>query len=165
MSSAAHLIVLDTNALLDWLVFKDPAMTPVAQGIHSGALRWLACPQMQREWQFVWPRTCFARWQPDAALAEAAFTHATMVDDPPRGPMRCKDPDDQVFIDLALHGRAQWLLSKDAALLKLARRAQACGVQILRPQAWGTAYQDARTDGAAHAAHSLERTAPSALSI
>lgn len=140
MSATAHVIVLDTNALLDWLVFRDPAMTPVAQGIHSGALRWLACPQMQREWQFVWPRASFARWQPDPRVTEAAFAQAVMVDDPPRGPMRCKDPDDQVFIDLALHNQARWLLSKDAALLRLARRARCSGVAILPPQAWHAAY-------------------------
>jgi predicted nucleic acid-binding protein len=59
------------------------------------------------------------------------FQHATFVDEPPRCSLRCKDPDDQVFIDLAVHVGARWLFSKDAALLKLARRAQKFhGVQV-----------------------------------
>jgi len=59
-----------------------------------------------------------------------------MVDEPPRGPLRCKDPDDQVFIDLALHLNAQWLFTKDAALLKLAKRARLRGTQVLSLQQW-----------------------------
>ena len=131
------IIVLDTNALLDWWVFKDPAAQPIAQAIAQGHLRWLACAQMAREWSLVWPRPCFARWSPDPALAEAAFTLATMVEAPPRGPMRSRDPDDQVFIDLALHVGARWLLSKDHALLRLARRARRDAALIIEPlQAW-----------------------------
>jgi predicted nucleic acid-binding protein len=59
-----------------------------------------------------------------------------MVDEPPRGPLRCKDPDDQVFIDLALHVGARWLFTKDAALLKLARRARQRGVGVTSLQQW-----------------------------
>jgi predicted nucleic acid-binding protein len=50
--------------------------------------------------------------------------------------MRCTDPDDQVFIDLALACKARWLLSKDRALLKLARRARALGLSIQPPASW-----------------------------
>lgn len=35
----------------------------------------------------------------------------------------CSDPDDQVFLDLAVTRGATFLLSRDRALLKLARRA------------------------------------------
>ncbi|MFT3859256.1 MAG: PIN domain-containing protein [Aquabacterium sp.] len=69
-------------------------------------------------------------------LTIPVFQHAEMVDEPPRGPLRCKDPDDQVFIDLALHVGAAWLFSKDAALLKLARRARARGIEVTSLQAW-----------------------------
>lgn len=130
------IVVLDTNALLDWRVFKDPASQPLAQALMAGRLRWLACPSMQTEWNHVWPRPVFGRWQPDAGFTTTVFQHAEMVDEPPRGPLRCKDPDDQVFIDLALHVGARWLLSKDGALLKLARRARQREVQVLTLQAW-----------------------------
>ncbi|TAK75163.1 MAG: PIN domain-containing protein [Aquabacterium sp.] len=133
---APLVVVLDTNTLLDWHVFRDPAMHPIADGIRSGRLRWLACPAMQREWGLVWPRPGFARWRPDPLTNEAAFGCAEMVADPPRGPMRCTDPDDQVFIDLALACKARWLLSKDRALLKLARRARALGLSIQPPASW-----------------------------
>jgi predicted nucleic acid-binding protein len=34
----------------------------------------------------------------------------------------CKDPDDQKFLEVARDGGAQWLVTSDKALLKLARR-------------------------------------------
>ena len=43
--------------------------------------------------------------------------------------MRCRDPDDQIFIDLAVQLRAT-LLSKDARVLGLARRLQPLGVTL-----------------------------------
>jgi predicted nucleic acid-binding protein len=136
MTDAPPIVILDTNALLDWRVFKDPAATPVVEGILSGALRWLACPSMEQEWHQVWPRSAFARWQPDPMLTLTVFQHAEFVDEPPRGPLRCKDPDDQVFIDLALHTQARWLFTKDAALLKLARRARLLGTEVTSLQRW-----------------------------
>lgn len=131
------IVILDTNALLDWRVFKDPAAHPIAEGILSGRLRWLACPSMEQEWHQVWPRSCFKGWQPDPMMTLTVFRHATFVDEPPRGPLRCKDPDDQVFIDLALHVGAGWLFSKDAALLKLARRARKLtGLEVMQLTQW-----------------------------
>lgn len=129
------IVILDTNALLDWRVFKDPAAHPIAEAIVSGRMRWLACPSMEQEWHQVWPRSYLKAWQPDPMLTLTVFQHAEFVDEPPRGPYRCKDPDDQVFIDLALHVGASWLFSKDAALLKLARRARPHGLQIMSLQA------------------------------
>jgi predicted nucleic acid-binding protein len=136
LAALVPIVILDTNALLDWRVFKDPAAQAIAQGIADGKLRWLACPSMEKEWHQVWPRSVFKRWQPDPALTIPVFAQAEMVEEPPRGPLRCKDPDDQVFIDLALHVGATWLFSKDAALLKLARRARTQGVQVLSLPAW-----------------------------
>ena len=43
--------------------------------------------------------------------------------------VRCRDPDDQMFIDLAVAHRAQ-LLSKDALVLRLARRLRPLGVVV-----------------------------------
>ena len=133
---ARPIVILDTNALLDWRVFKDPAARPVAAAVTAGDVRWLASPAMAQEWAQVWPRSAFSRWQPDPALTTTVYAHAEMVTEPPRGPLKCKDPDDQVFIDLALHVGARWLFTKDAALLKLARRARQRGVGIISLQQW-----------------------------
>jgi predicted nucleic acid-binding protein len=49
-----------------------------------------------------------------------------------RAPVRCRDPDDQIFIDLAVAHRAE-LLSKDALVLRLRKRLAALGV-LVAPQ-------------------------------
>jgi len=50
-------------------------------------------------------------------------------------PLACTDLSDQKFLDLAHTARADWLVTKDKALLKLARRARALGLQIVEPGA------------------------------
>jgi predicted nucleic acid-binding protein len=53
-----------------------------------------------------------------------------LADTPPRAPCVCKDPDDQVFIDLAVAQRAR-LISKDRAVLTMRKRLAAQGVTVL----------------------------------
>ena len=49
----------------------------------------------------------------------------------------CRDPDDQKFLELAQASGAQWLISKDRDLLKLARRTRKAGLfLILKPEQW-----------------------------
>ncbi|MBA3599114.1 MAG: PIN domain-containing protein [Methylibium sp.] len=132
--------VLDTNTVLDWLVFRDPATSLLAEQIESGALVWRTTPAMRREFEQVLPRACFAPWQPDAAAVAATWDRLASTDseEPPRGLLLCGDPDDQVFIDLAIHRGCTWLISRDRALLRLARRAAAWRVSVLTPRSWHT---------------------------
>jgi hypothetical protein len=48
-------IVLDTNVVLDWLLFDDPSVEDLACAIQDDAIRWLACPQMRAELDPRWP--------------------------------------------------------------------------------------------------------------
>lgn len=140
MPPARPLAVLDTNVVLDWLLFRDPGVQPLAEAVACGALRWAACPAMRTELAQVLARPALARWKPDAATLLAAFDrHALPHADPrprPMPPLRPSDADDQVFVDLALACGARWLLSHDRGLLKLAGRARAHGLAILRPADW-----------------------------
>jgi predicted nucleic acid-binding protein len=47
----------------------------------------------------------------------------------------CRDPDDQKFLEAALNSRADFLLTKDRALLDLARRV--APLRIMTPEAVG----------------------------
>lgn len=130
--------VLDTNTVLDWLVFRDPTALALADEIEAGRLAWVASPAMRREFDQVLPRAALARWSPDAAAAAATWArHARLQPTEPRpGPLNCRDPDDQVFIDLALQARCTWLVTRDRALLALGRRAAAWGLTILEARHW-----------------------------
>jgi uncharacterized protein len=132
-------LVLDTNTLLDWLVFGNPGMTPIGAAVQRGAVIWLACPRMREELARTLTYVDLAKWQPDAGLVLSTFDrHAQIRPAPPPSPprLRCTDSDDQVFIDLALATGARWLLTHDRALLKLARHAAPLGVLVQKPQAW-----------------------------
>ncbi len=129
-------IVFDTNVLLDFWVFEDPRALPLRVALETGRLHaWRSGPCVD-ELSDVLSRPRFAlsnerrctilrQWdrlaQPCASVGAAPFT--------------CTDPADQKFLDLAHTTQAGWLVTKDRALLKLARRARAGGLQIVEPVA------------------------------
>jgi putative PIN family toxin of toxin-antitoxin system len=119
-------IVLDTNVVLDLLVFDDPATPALQQALDAGQLQWIATPVMREElarvlaYPHIVGRLDYYRLSAGDVLA--AFDRQTqIVEVAPRAAMHCKDPDDQKFIDLAVAHRAA-LLSKDHAVLKLRKR-------------------------------------------
>jgi putative PIN family toxin of toxin-antitoxin system len=126
------MIVLDTNIVLDLLVFKDPATLPLQQALQARRLRWIATAAMREElsrvlaYPQIVPRLAYYQLGADAVLA-AFDRQALRVETAPRVAVVCKDPDDQKFIDLAVAHRAR-LLSKDHAVLRLRKRLQALGV-------------------------------------
>jgi putative PIN family toxin of toxin-antitoxin system len=132
------IIVVDTQVVMDWLVFKEPRVQSLATALQSGALRWLVTPAMRDEIRHVLGRGVAARYAPDLALIEASFdAHAEAAEATAPSPrLVCRDPDDQKFIDLALARQARWLVSRDKALLTLAKRAKPRGLVILKPELW-----------------------------
>jgi putative PIN family toxin of toxin-antitoxin system len=135
-------VVLDTNVVLDWLLFQDAACSRLSSMLLDGQLHWHATASMRSELASVLPRRQFQRWAPDCEHILSVFDRLTnLCPQPPcaAGPtakLRCRDPDDQKFIDLAVAVGARWLLSKDRALLTLARPAGVHGVQVLTPTQW-----------------------------
>lgn len=119
-------LVLDTNIVLDLLVFNDPAMASVRQCLQDGSLRWLATRPMHDELERVlaYPqiakRVAFYDLTP-AQVLQAYGEQVQWQEIAPRVSAVCKDPDDQKFIDLAATCQAV-LLSKDKAVLCMRKR-------------------------------------------
>lgn len=135
----APAVVLDTNTVLDWLVFEDTSVAAVVAAIEGGQLRWLACGEMRDELVRTLAYRSLARWNPDSERTLSIFDrYVEPVAQPSPAPLnlRCSDPDDQVFIDLALEHRARWLLTHDRALLRLAKRARIRGLCITQARHW-----------------------------
>jgi putative PIN family toxin of toxin-antitoxin system len=131
-------IVLDTNFVLDWLVFRDATAQPLVSAIQQGSVQWIACASMRTELARTLSYDNLSRWAPDRDQALAIFdAHALVLAEPATLPsLRCSDPDDQVFLDLAAAAGARWLLTHDRALLRLARRARSMGVTVVQPKLW-----------------------------
>jgi len=134
-------IVLDTNVVLDWLLFNDPRSVPVVAAIVQRQVRWIATRAMREELATVLRRGLAATRGADvSSVLDAWDAHAEPCDAPAHcaGPiqLRCSDPDDQVFIDLAHAAGARWLLSRDRAVLRLTRSAATLGLVIAKPEDW-----------------------------
>lgn len=150
MPAAAADVVLDTNTLLDLLLFDDPRARPLGLALQTGRLRALATQPMFDELADVLLRPFVAGWSVDGptvaaraqGLCRLVEPRPTTVDPAPR----CADADDQKFIDLAWAWPARWLISRDRALLDLARPALARGLHITTPAGWA-AVMDGQSTG------------------
>lgn len=127
-------IVLDTNIVLDLFVFRDPATVFLQSALESGTCQWVASQPMRDELERVLaypqivPRLVFYRLTAADVLAQFdQFTQVVPI--APKASVTCKDADDQKFIDLAVAHKSQ-LLSKDAAVLCMAKRLLALGVEV-----------------------------------
>ncbi|WP_414442622.1 putative toxin-antitoxin system toxin component, PIN family [Burkholderia sp. 22PA0106] len=134
-------VVLDSNVWIDILVFDDPATRPIRTALENGTLVALIDARCLRELERVLDYPQFAPRQIDKPVALAAVvrltqqvdTSAPLPDDALPLP-KCRDRDDQKFLDLARAVEADWLVSKDRDLLKLSRRTERdFGFRILQP--------------------------------
>ena len=128
-------LVIDTNVVLDLLVFGDPRVRPLSEGLQAGRLCWIATGAMREElarvlgYPKIAARVAFHRG--DAAQVLADFDrHVELVDAPAKAPVTCGDPDDQKFIDLAVAHRCM-LLSKDDEVLRMKKRLERLQVRTM----------------------------------
>ena len=131
--------VLDTNAVLDWLVFDGPVARPMKEAILDGRLIPLTNTACFAELERV---LSYAKLRVETPRREAvltAYRNTALWIEPslpasgtPQKIPRCRDPDDQKFLELAVTGRAAYLISRDARVLGTARRMEAAfGVRVL----------------------------------
>ena len=133
-------LVLDTNVVLDWLLFADPRVAPLAAAVTSGRVRWIASAAMRAELDRVLKRGIASRPGHATDTVVRAFDRWAADVEPASAPtprsLRCSDEDDQMFVDLALQARASALISRDRAVLRLARAAKSLGLAIVVPERW-----------------------------
>ena len=129
-------LVLDTNVVLDLFHWGNLDAVPIMDALKAGRIiccvdertldelsRVLTYPQLK-----LTPEMQQTRYATYAALVEWVSEGEA-----PRLP-RCKDRDDQKFLELAARANADFLVSKDKALLRLKGRTT-LGFQILQPAA------------------------------
>lgn len=118
-------LVLDTNVVLDLLHFLDATVLPIRQAIESRRAQCYASPSTLAEFNRV---LSYPELDLDASAQASLMTQYqswinnahTVVNVNPKLP-RCADPDDQMFLELAASVAADFLISKDKALLALKR--------------------------------------------
>ena len=129
-------LVIDTNIALDVLVFEDPSTQALREVLAQRQCRWLITQSMLDEarrvlgYPLIAKRLASRELDADGVMARWHGL-STLVDPAPKAAYTCKDADDQKFIDLAVQHSCV-LLSKDAAVLCMARRLQRVGAQVAR---------------------------------
>lgn len=130
------LAVLDTNVVLDLFVWDNPAAEPLRETIRQGHLRCLADPDCLAELARVltYPKLGLAPADQQAIHADYCALCTVVPNQPPAhaSPIlpRCSDRDDQKFLALAFRAQADYLLTRDNALLKMAKRMRKFAPQL-----------------------------------
>lgn len=130
-------MVIDTNSVLDLWVFQDAGARGLLHAVTERRLHWIATSAMRDElarvldYPLIAARLDATALKPWHVLAQFD-AWATLEATPTPCPVRCRDVDDQMFINLAAHHGAV-LVSKDARVLELRRRLAPLGVDLLRP--------------------------------
>lgn len=144
LSAPCATVVLDTNAWLDLLVFDDPALrgveTLVAGGQLTVAIDARALAELERV--LAYPALTL---DPHAQRVhrDRVLRIAEAIEVPVLALPRCRDPDDQMFLEIAVAARARWLVTRDAELLRMASRMRrGYDVTILAPAPWRDAVAD-----------------------
>jgi len=141
-------IVLDTNVCLDLFVFRDARWHALLLALRDGGLEAVTRADCREEWQAVLkyshlPLDEHSRRQ--AALEfDALIGCVDVTEIRPRMETRlpvCTDRDDQKFLEIARDSDAHMLITKDKALLTLAKRVAHAGLfRIMTPELWTLHY-------------------------
>ena len=118
-------LVLDTNVWLDWLVFKDAGLEPLRKAHAAGKVEVVIDDVCEAELQRVLAYD-LGKYRLDVEGQHLCLSRmkqlSRKVKSEPASLPRCADPDDQKFLELAASAKAEALVTKDRALLDLARR-------------------------------------------
>ncbi len=137
-------VVLDTNVVLDLLLFRDPRVLPLEAAQADGRVQMLSDGECSEELRQVLIRPLFKL---DSLAQEAMLLAyrrliqecgAQATERPrqerPRQLPKCRDRDDQKFLELAWRAGAS-LLTRDKDLLKMRGAcARAGGLVICEPE-------------------------------
>ena len=133
-------VVIDTNVLLDFWVFADTRARALHDALLAGRVQAARSDATDAELIEVLARPAFdcararradgfqadlQRWR-NRAQYVARIVPCSLL---------CSDRADQKFLDLAISVAAHALISKDRALLKLARKAKGLNLAVVPPEA------------------------------
>jgi len=133
-------IVLDTNVCLDLFVFHDPRWASLLAALESGSVQAVTRADCRAEYLAVLHYPHLPLDDSSRPQAQARFDALIQVVAPNSRALQlpnCSDRDDQKFLEVARDAGASILVSKDKAVLKLARRTARDGLfRIMTPEAW-----------------------------
>ncbi|RJF98596.1 putative toxin-antitoxin system toxin component, PIN family [Noviherbaspirillum saxi] len=142
-------IVIDTNVCLDLFVFHDSRWAQLLAALNAGDIEAVTRSDCRTEWLKVLEYRHLPLNDELRPEVIAAFDRLITCLPADFSSVRaeillpvCTDPDDQKFLELARDAGAATLITKDKALLKLARRTARAGMfQIMQPEKWTASWE------------------------
>lgn len=131
-------VVFDTNVLLSLFAFAGARFAALRDAIDAGRVVCVTRLDCFEEFRRIVASSVIELT--DEARAEALARYearAQSFDGPPRALAlpRCRDPDDQKFLELARDAEAAWVITLDRALLGVAPQMQhAANVRVAVPR-------------------------------
>ena len=125
--------MLDTNVILDLLVFKDPSTEPIRLMLDAKIVDAVRSEASMLELVDVIQRPIFKLSQQEQEMILQAWEGVTRLLENTAiesAPFICRDLDDQIFLDMAYSIRPAVLFSKDLRVLELRVSAKGHGVEI-----------------------------------
>ena len=137
-------IVIDTNVCLDLFVFHDARWHMLLSALKNGTVEAVTRADCRMEWLAVLEYRHLPLNDESRPVAVASFDALIHCLEPstltPRADIPlpvCSDRDDQKFLELARDASAHTLITKDKALLKLAKRTARAGLfNVVSPDRW-----------------------------
>ena len=126
-------LVLDTNVILDLLVFKDPSTEPIRLMLDAKIVDAVRSEASMLELVDVIQRPIFKLSQQEQEMILQAWEGVTRLLENTAiesAPFICRDLDDQIFLDMAYSIRPAVLFSKDLRVFELRVSAKGHGVEI-----------------------------------
>ena len=133
MTNIKPRLVLDTNVILDLLVFKDPSTEPIRLMLDAKIVDAVRSEASMLELVDVIQRPIFKLSQQEQEMILQAWEGVTRLLENTAiesAPFICRDLDDQIFLDMAYSIRPAVLFSKDLRVLELRASAKGHGVEI-----------------------------------
>lgn len=116
-------LVFDTNVVLSALLFPRSALSWLRQPWKSGELTPVVCSETAAELVKVlcYPKFKLSPIEQEALLSDfLPYARISRFDPVPASGLVCRDPKDQIFIDLAIAEQVSYLVSGDQDILDLA---------------------------------------------
>jgi len=133
-------IVLDTNIWIDKLIFDDKHIQHIFTAIENNTLQVYVCEKMFEELKRVLHYPQFDKFNINIEKSLEYFNQYSHYKPHPKinFPHKCKDKDDQLFIDFCYSYNINTLISKDMHILKMKKTLNKLGIITNLPQNYFT---------------------------
>ena len=129
-----HRVVLDTNILLDLFYFKDKSVAYLFECLKTHQVQGFTCELIWDELEEVLARKPFNQTVEEVNFIRSNYQNLLTWQTPQKNNsgIKCNDPDDQIFVELAVELAPCSLITKDKDLLILQKKLQKFQVQTLK---------------------------------